>query len=68
MTITDLLLEMSSSSTLSANWQQHYYTSSTTAPIKKSADITTIATTASYVNQSCTRCDQSDENFCWNQK
>ncbi|EJW87215.1 helix-loop-helix DNA-binding domain-containing protein [Wuchereria bancrofti] len=69
MTITDLLLEMSSSSSsmLSANWQKHYYASATTASSRKSADFTPIATTANYANQSCVYCDQSDEIFCCNQ-
>ncbi|KAL3990340.1 Helix-loop-helix DNA-binding domain family protein [Acanthocheilonema viteae] len=58
---------MSSSSTLSASWQQHYYASSKTAPNKKSAHFTTIPTTANFDNQPCVYCDQSDENFSWNQ-
>uniref|UniRef100_A0A8R1XSS7 BHLH domain-containing protein n=2 Tax=Onchocerca TaxID=6281 RepID=A0A8R1XSS7_ONCVO len=59
---------MSSSSTLSATWQHYYQLSS---PIivstKKSTDITAIATTVNYVDQSCTYCDHSNDTFCCNQ-
>ncbi|VDK72877.1 unnamed protein product [Litomosoides sigmodontis] len=58
----------SSSSTLSASWQQRFcYTSSSTAPSKKSANFTTVATTANYANQPSLYCDHSDENFSWSQ-
>ncbi|OZC04837.1 Helix-loop-helix DNA-binding domain protein [Onchocerca flexuosa] len=59
---------MSSSSTLSATWQHYYQLSSPTiVSTKKSTDITVIATTANYVNQSCTYCDYSSGTFCYNQ-
>ncbi|CAG9535253.1 unnamed protein product [Cercopithifilaria johnstoni] len=60
-------MSFSSSSTLPTSWQQHYYTSSTIAPNKKSTNFTAIATTANYANQPGVYCNQSDENFSWNQ-